>query len=313
MIVVDDGSEDDTAEVARRFPVRLVRLPHAAWASNCRNLGARVGRGALIAFLDADQTLVTGTLERIRERLADPEVDAVVGCMTPRTPAPGFFSAFKNFQHHYTHRQAEGRGLTLDSGRMAIRREVFEAVGGFERPYGAASIEDIGLGYRVTDAGGTIWFDPDIQVVHHKGYSLFGLLKSDVMDRAIPWTGLLIRERVTQPHLNVGRTQIASVALAWLLPVLLFVGAVGWIPPALGAVLGAGTIATLWTLSLSFLLAARHELGTRFALGAAAFLPFMYWYHGLGLLLGVGAYAWKGTVTRSREAPRLDYTVSEPE
>ena len=267
----------------------------------------------MIAFLDADQTVVPGTLRKMRDRFDDPEVDAVVGCMTPRTPAPGFFSAFKNFQHHYTHRTAAGRGLTLDSGRMAIRREVFEAAGGFEVPFAAASIEDIGLGYRVTEAGGGIWFDPEILVVHHKRYSLLGLLQSDIMNRAIPWTGLLIRERVTQPHLNVGYTHVASVTLAWLTPLLIVAGVAGWIPAALAAATAAAAIAAIWGLSIAFLRDAQRQLGTGFAIGAAAFLPFMYWYHGLGLVLGLGAYAFKGPVARTGEVPPLDYTVREPE
>ena len=58
---------------------------------------------------------------------------------------------------------------------------------------------------------------------------------------------------------------------------------------------------------------AREELGWRFSLKTAAFLPFMYWYHGLGFLLGLAAYATGRSVAAERAVPEFNYSVQEPE
>ena len=65
IIVVDDGSTDRTAEIARSFgaPVRLVGQDHRG-VSATRNHGARVARGALLAFLDADDLYLPHKLAR---------------------------------------------------------------------------------------------------------------------------------------------------------------------------------------------------------------------------------------------------------
>lgn len=64
VLVVDDGSEDDSARVAEQYPapVRVLRRPHGG-AAAARNTGCRAARGSLIAFLDADDLWLPEKLE----------------------------------------------------------------------------------------------------------------------------------------------------------------------------------------------------------------------------------------------------------
>lgn len=310
VIVVNDASTDDTEAVARRYGCRVVSVARNIMSANCRNLGARHARGEILVFFDADELMAPDTLRRFVAVLRDdPGVDAVVGSLSAETPAQGFFSRFKNFQHHYTHQTAERDGATLDSGRMALRRAVFEQLGGFEPAFAAASIEDIALGYRMTRAGHRIRFEPSIQVVHLKRYTLTGMVRSDIFHRAIPWTGLMLRERVFRNDLNTRGGNVLSVAAAWLIPVAMLAGLIG---VRAGWWLAAAAVLLIWVLNGAFLAAGARRLGARFACGAVVFLPLMYFYHGLGLLAGVLSYLSGGSVARERPAPRADYRVIEP-
>jgi glycosyltransferase involved in cell wall biosynthesis len=85
VIVVDDGSSDATAVLARRFgtPVRVVRQGHAGIGA-ARNAGIRLARGEYIALLDADDLWERDKLARQLEVFgADPTVDLVFGGVEP--------------------------------------------------------------------------------------------------------------------------------------------------------------------------------------------------------------------------------------
>jgi GT2 family glycosyltransferase len=310
VILVNDASTDDTEQVARRYGCRVVSVATNIMSANCRNLGARHARGPVLVFFDADQLMLPDTLRGYLDVLREhPDVDAVVGSLTADTPASGFFSKFKNFQHHYTHQTAATEGATLDSGRMAIRRDVFERLGGFEPSFAGASIEDIALGYRMTRQGHRIRFEPSIQVMHLKSYTLTRMVRSDIVHRAIPWTGLMLRERIFRNDLNTRSGNVGSVVLAWLMPPAMLAGALGW---SVSWGLAVVALAGIWLLNGAFLAACRRQLGAWFALRTAAFLPLMYFYHGVGLVAGVAAYALGGSVARQRGAPSPDYRLIEP-
>jgi glycosyltransferase involved in cell wall biosynthesis len=78
IVVVDNGSGDDTGDIIASLPVRHVRELRrgAAWA---RNAGIAASRGAIIAFTDADCVVSRDWLTRLTEPFADPDVDGVAG------------------------------------------------------------------------------------------------------------------------------------------------------------------------------------------------------------------------------------------
>jgi glycosyltransferase involved in cell wall biosynthesis len=309
VLLVNDASTDETEKIALEFPCRVVSVQKNIMSANCRNLGAQLARGEIIVFFDADQLMAPDTIIGYAKALdANPGVHAIVGSLAADTPMPGFFSRYKNFQHHHTHQTAEREGATLASGLVALRRDAFLALGGFEPAYSGASIEDIALGYRMIRTGYRICFEPSIQMVHLKAYTFRSMVRSDILHRAIPWTGLMLRERIFRSDLNTKSGNVASVVLAWLIPLFLLVWLVGF---PVGGMLAATAWLAIVALNRVFIGAARREFGGWFAARAAAFLPVMYFYHGVGLIAGTITYLRGGSVAKRRPAPDPVYRVLE--
>jgi glycosyltransferase involved in cell wall biosynthesis len=93
VVVVDDGSVDGTAAVARSFPCKLLQLPKNLGAATARNTGARESHGPILFFLDADILIRPETLGTIVRALAEwADVDALFGSFAKECPSSGFFS-----------------------------------------------------------------------------------------------------------------------------------------------------------------------------------------------------------------------------
>jgi len=229
-IVVDDCSEDDSAEVARRFGATVLSTgDRKAGPAKARNLGARHAKGEVLLFLDSDVCVHGDTLERVRASFdGDPELDAVIGSYDDDPGAKDFLSQYKNLMHSFVHQNAKQQASTFWSGCGAVRRPVFERFGGFDETYARPSIEDIELGYRMHQAGCKLALDRKIQVKHLKRWSFWGLVKTDMLDRGIPWTELILRDRHMPNDLNVHLSQRVSVALVFLLSGMSLFGAIWW-------------------------------------------------------------------------------------
>ena len=275
VIVVDDGSSDDTETIARAHGVSVVvmagppRGPAAA-----RNRGAARATGDVLVFVDADVVVHPDTLSRMAAAFeADAGLHALFGSYDEAPAAPGTVSRFKNLLHHYVHQHSRRDAGSFWAACGAIRREAFSAAGGFDEGYGKPSVEDIELGIRLKRAGLSIRLCREIQVTHLKRWSLSSLWRTDVFARAVPWTRLLLREGSLPDELNLTwRSRVSALVVCAALPLLVAVpvllllrDATSAGEAALGAVacLSASTVLNLDLHHFFF----RHG-GLRFALGS---------------------------------------------
>ena len=208
--MVDDGSTDNSTEVAGRFPVKLITPGgEPKGPAFARNYGARQADGECLFFVDADVIIQPDTLTRFRETfVSHPEYAAIFGSYDILPQDSGLISQYKNLAHHHFHQGANSEASTFWSGCGAMRTEVFHKFGGFdEARYPRPSIEDIELGGRLIRAGYRIYLDKGIQVKHLKRWTLTGLIKTDVIYRGIPWTELILQEKRLPNDLNVNPQQ----------------------------------------------------------------------------------------------------------
>lgn len=223
-IVVDDGSRDDSAALARAANATVVLTgARASGPAAARNRGAAIAQHEILCFIDADCEVHPDTLGRIAAVFEnEPGLTALFGSYDDEPAAPGFFAQYKNLLHHFTHQTGRSEASTFWAGCGAIRREAFLQLGGFDAGrYARPSIEDIELGYRVIDAGGSIRLDPTILVKHHKAWTLRSLLVCDIRDRALPWSRLMLGRKKLTNDLNVdARGRVSAVAAGLLVAAL---------------------------------------------------------------------------------------------
>ena len=295
-IVVDDGSSDGSAEIARRRGAIVLSTGVRGGPARARNRGARAARGGILLFLDADVAIHPDTIERAVATLAgDASVAAVIGSYDDAPAAPNFLSQYKNLQHCFVHRNGRREACTFWSGCGAIRRPVFLQAGGFTESYALASIEDVELGYRLVRAGRRIVLDKLVLAAHLKRWTLPALLRSDIFERAVPWTRLIVDTRCLPDDLNVRWSQRVSALLALALVAVLPAGMLRvsavpylWAALALWLSIVAG--------NLSFYRFLASKRGLLFAVMA---MPFHFAYLVYSAVVFVLAGAWYSLRLRS--------------
>lgn len=288
IVVVDDASaeavEETLGELVRSGTIRVVRLDARRGAAGARNAGARAARGELLFFVDADVVLAPGGIERARAALDDPAIDAVIGSYDDEPAAQTTVSLFKNLAHHHFHQRSGAEATTFWGACGAIRREAFEAAGGFdEKRFVAPSIEDVELGARLVAAGRRIRLDPGLRVRHLKRWTLRSLVATDVVRRAIPWTRLILERGGVPANLNFSADQRVATLIALG---LVAVAVAGLFRPVALAGLLPGLAAAAWINRDLFALFARRG-GARLLVAGFFLQQLYYLYSVAGLLAGV--------------------------
>jgi glycosyltransferase involved in cell wall biosynthesis len=291
MLVVDDGSSDDSPSAARARGAKVLTTGGRRGPAYARNRGADAAQGEILLFVDADVLIQPGTLAHIAEAFAaDSGLDALFGSYDEDPAAPNFLSQYKNLMHCFVHQQGKRHASTFWTGCGAIRRSSFLSCGGFDENYREPSIEDIELGARLVRAGSRIELDPELMVKHLKHWTFGGLLRTDIFQRAIPWTLLMMREQHMPNDLSVHWTQRASVVLVFL---ALLLAPFFWI---------ASLVAIAVTIAMNrrFYRFLGQRRGIFFALRSIPLHLFYFFYSGVAFALACGIGIWRREA-RSRQ------------
>lgn len=301
LIVVDDGSADESPRVGAELADRVVEVPNGPRGpAAARNLGVQEARAPVVVFVDADVVVHPDTLEKFLELFRDrPDVSAAFGAYDAEPGHPDFLSQYRNLYHRYVHVRGAGEATTFWAGCGAVRRSAFLEVGMFdEGRFPRPQIEDIELGYRLRDHGHRIVLDPTIQATHLKRWTFAGMVRTDLLDRGMPWARLILeRGKTGAPDtLNLRSGEKVRTALVGLSLVFLGIGAVaGGLLPFLGAALSAGAAVVMNLPTYRWFARAR---GWPFAVGVIPLNLLYYFISGVAVVL-----AWVGHVTGVGRAP----------
>jgi GT2 family glycosyltransferase len=171
VIVVNDGSTDETAEIAEKYGFRLISIENRG-LSNARNTGLAAATGAIVAYIDDDARpdphwlsyLALAFLETTHVGVGGPNIappgDGTIAECVANAPGGPVHVLLSD-------REAEH----IPGCNMAFRKAALEAIGGFDPRFRAAG-DDVDVCWRLQERGWTLGFSPAAVVWHHRRNSL---------------------------------------------------------------------------------------------------------------------------------------------
>ena len=185
VVVIDDFSCDRTSRIASDHQCKLITLSENHGPAYCRNIGVKNASGEILAFTDSDCRVAPGWLKNIYERFRQNDIEAIMGrlALMPSTllgdsisaigfPAGGSLGFEKIWK-------VDQKGFTdsLSSCNCAVRKDVFDKIGGFDESFPYPGGEDSLLAYALRRLNYRIKYCPDVLVFHAARDSLIGFLK----------------------------------------------------------------------------------------------------------------------------------------
>jgi GT2 family glycosyltransferase len=202
VIVTDDGRDGSAqAMLADRFPwVHWTQGPRRGPAAN-RNHGARIARGEWVVFIDDDCLADSGWLQAIASKAVSSELDVIEG----RTIIPD------KRDSPFLHGVENETGGCYWSCNLAVLRDRFLEIGGFDEAYLQAGGEDMEFAWRFKKRGLKAVFEPKALVLHpQRPYSVKGFLKRVPL---LKWSLLYFQQTGQAPPGGSSRFKIASAVV----------------------------------------------------------------------------------------------------
>jgi len=169
IIIVDDGSTDNTPLIVSKYPVRLLSVRRSGKAK-AENLALTQVKGDLIWIAEGDAQYPPDFLEKMVKPFSDPQVAGVLP--GPRIPS----NSNRNFWVRCQEAEFQVRWLELKEPLAAwvYRKEVLDEAGGFDED---ALHDDWVMGIKVKALGYKLVFQPDSIWFHHEKETLWQIFR----------------------------------------------------------------------------------------------------------------------------------------
>ncbi|WP_178987826.1 glycosyltransferase family 2 protein [Winogradskyella schleiferi] len=189
IIVIDNNSQDDScAMVKQLFPtVKLIENNENSGFSNGNNIGVAHAKGDYLCILNPDTVVAEDTFTKLIQYADSKENLGIIGCQlidgkgqflpeskrnvpTPKVSLMKMLGRTKGYYANDVQIESKGKVDILVGAFMWLKKDVYEAVGGFDEAYFMYG-EDIDLSYKVVKAGYDNYYYGDTTIIHFKGES----------------------------------------------------------------------------------------------------------------------------------------------
>ena len=179
VIIVDDGSADNTIELAQKSCAHIIQHGEKRGAAAARNSGVNMAKGDIICFTDADCMPKKDWLEQMILPFDDPEIVGAKGVY--RTNQKELVARFVQIEYEdkYDLLRAQERINFIDTYSAAYRKEILQSNGGFDEQ--VFFVEDQELSFRLASRGYQMIFQPSAVVYHHHSDSIPSYLRKKFM------------------------------------------------------------------------------------------------------------------------------------
>ncbi|GMR21186.1 MAG: hypothetical protein BMS9Abin36_1785 [Gammaproteobacteria bacterium] len=187
VIVVDDGSVDNSIEIIMSFPCKLIQMDRHSGAARARNIGAAHSNGNILFFTDADCLLQENTLSIASQAISSADPSSIIGGTYTRIPFDNsFFSLFQSVFVNYSETREVEHPDYIATHAMVIDARSFRKSGGFTEEF-LPILEDVDFSHRLRQAGYRLVMNPAIQVQHIFNFSLCRSLHNAIR-KSMYWT-----------------------------------------------------------------------------------------------------------------------------
>lgn len=165
IIVVDDGSADNTAKILEGLNIRFITQQNRGPAT-ARNRGAQIAKGDILLFTDADCVADKRWIDKMVSPFKNPDIVGVKGSY--KTLQKELIARFSQaeFEERYRLQKRFEFIDFVDSYSAGFRKDIFFKIGGFNQNFPSADHEDVDLSYRLSKAGYKMVFNPNAIVYH---------------------------------------------------------------------------------------------------------------------------------------------------
>jgi len=241
IVVVDNGSDDGSDDCARQMGATVMSVRHATVA-RLRNRGAATSGGSILAFVDADHELDRDWIAAAVEMLGSGKT-AAAGAPYSIAPQPTWVQRQCDAMRVRSSEATEVHWL--GSGNLAVTRQAFDSVGGFDERLTAC--EDVDFCNRLRQQGRQLIADPRLRSVHFGDPATLRALFLGELWRGRDNLRVTLRGPWTVRHLRSAIAPIGTLAALALATAALLTGAVLW---SVGLLLAAFVPAAINTIRM---------------------------------------------------------------
>ena len=227
VIVVDDACTDGTGDVAGALGVKVIALSKNRGVAAARNAGAQAASGGILIFLDADIIVLKETLYTLFDYLQTHDQVCSVGACPGKNLNKVWSSWFLYLLCQWyikCYVRADENVSCFPSECGAVRRTVFEEMGGFPETHGGVGMEEYSLGHSMERCGHHNVLLPDIQYCTY--YNSVSQRCIELVARTARWVPLFLRRRRFEPVVGskIPVSEIFSCYLVLMCLLFLFAG-----------------------------------------------------------------------------------------